>query len=82
MIKLLGMIAAIALPFCNIPLIIRIGRRQSSKDIGLTWTFGILTCLVLMLPSGQASPDPVFKVFCIVNVILFSAVAIQVVRYR
>ncbi len=78
----LGMVAAIVLPFWNIPLILTIQRRKSSKDISLSWALGVFTCLVLMLPSGLESSDPVFKVFCIVNVVLFSAVVVQVFRFR
>jgi len=82
MIELLGVIAAVALPFWNIPLIITITQRQSSKDISLTWTFGVLGCLVLMLPAALRSPDVIFKIFGIVNLLLFAVVALQVVRYR
>ena len=82
MIKTIGVIAAIILPLWNIPLIVRIGRRRSSKDMSLWWTLGVFTCFLLMLPSGLVSTDPVFKVFSIVNVMLFAAVVIQVIRYR
>ena len=82
MIKTLGLIAAVLLPFWNIPLIIRIGRRRSSKDLSLWWTLGVFICLLLMLPSGLVSTDPVFKVFSVVNVVLFGAVVIQVIRFR
>ncbi|MBI4396684.1 MAG: hypothetical protein HY548_06290 [Elusimicrobia bacterium] len=82
MIETVGMIAAIGLPFFNIPLIIKIQKRRSSKDISLSWTFGVLSCLFLMLPSGLASADPVFKVFSVVNVLFFTGVAVQVMRFR
>ena len=82
MIKTIGVIAAIILPLWNIPLIVRIGRRRSSNDMSLWWTLGVFTCFLLMLPSGLVSTDPVFKVFSIVNVMLFAAVVIQVIRYR
>jgi hypothetical protein len=78
----LGVIAAIALPLWNIPLMIRISRRRSSRDISLLWTFGVLGCLLAMLPAGLRSPDRVFRVFAVANLALFSLVAIQVVRYR
>ena len=81
-IALVGMLAAIALPFWNIPLILRISRRKSSQDMSLWWTFGVWGCLVLMLPSGLASPDPIFRVFAIMNVALFSIVVAQILRYR
>ena len=82
MIETAGLIAAIVLPLWNIPLIVRISRRKSSQDLSLWWTFGILGCLVLMLPAGLRSSDLVFRVFTVVNAVLFSGVVIQVVRYR
>ena len=82
MIQFMGTVAAMVLPLWNIPLIVKIQRRKSSKDISLAWTLGIFGCLVLMLPSGLASPDPVFKAFTMVNVVLFGAVVVQVLRYR
>ena len=78
----LGMVAAVILPLWNIPLIVRIGRRRSSKDVGLLWAFGVWVCLLLMLPSGLSSPDPIFRVFTAVNVLLFSGVVVQVLRFR
>lgn len=82
MIKLVGLIAAVVLPLWNIPLIARIRQRKSSKDISLWWTLGVFVCLLLMLPSGIASPDVVFRIFSLVNIVLFSVVVIHVVRYR
>ena len=82
MIKALGLIAAIVLPFWNIPLIVKIGKRKSSKDISLAWAVGVFVCLVLMLPSGIRSSDVVFKTFTVVNFLLFSAVVVQAFRYR
>ena len=82
LVEVVGLVAAVALPLWNIPLILRITRRKSSGDLSLWWTFGVLGCLVLMLPAGLSSPDPVFRVFTVANIILFSAVAVQVVRYR
>ncbi len=82
MIKTIGLIAAIVLPFWNIPLIVKIGKRKSSKDISMAWAVGVFTCLVLMLPSGLSSSDVVFKTFTVVNFLLFSAVVVQAFRYR
>jgi uncharacterized protein with PQ loop repeat len=82
MIEIIGLIAAIILPFWNIPLIVRIQKRRSCEDISLYWVFGVWACLILMVPSGLMSSDLVFKVFTIVNFILFSVVVIQVVRFR
>jgi len=82
MIHTLGLIVAVILPFWNIPLIVRIGRRKSSKDVSLWWTLGVFVCLLLMLPSGLTSTDAVFKLSSVVNSVLFGAVVVQVVRYR
>ena len=82
MIQMLGLIGAVVLPLWNIPLIIHIGRRRSSKDISLAWTVGVFICLLLMLPSAITSPDRVFKIFSAVNIVFFAGVVIQVVRYR
>jgi hypothetical protein len=78
----LGLAAAIILPLTNIPLIIKLERRKSSRDLSLWWAGGVWVCLLLMLPSGLASSDTVFTVFTILNVILFTGVFIQVIRYR
>lgn len=82
MIETIGMIAAIILPLWNIPLILRIERRRSSDDISILWAVGVFVCLLLMLPSGLTSADRVFKAFSIVNIVLFGAVVVQVIRYR
>ena len=82
MMHMLGLIAAVVMPLWNIPLIIRIARRKSSKDISLSWALGILGCMFLMLPSALASPDVIFKAFGIVNAMFFTAVVVQVIRYR
>lgn len=82
MIEKIGLIAAIVLPFWNLPLIAHIERRKSSADISLAWAFGVLACLVAMLPSGLKSTDVVFKVFTVMNLAFFSALVVQVVRYR
>jgi len=80
--QLIGMVAAVALPLWNIPLIIRIQKRRSSKDISLAWAFGVLGCLLLMFPAAMASADIIFRVFNIANIALFSLVVIQAVRFR
>ncbi len=76
------MVAAIVLPFWNIPMIVRISRRKSSDDVSLWWAFGVLVCLLLLVPSGLASQDAVFKVYSVVNFILFAALVVQIMRYR
>lgn len=82
MIKLLGLIAALILPLWNIPLVLRIVQRKSSKDLSLWWTFGVWAALLLMLPSALVSDDFVFKVFNIANLLIFTVVVAIVVRYR
>ena len=78
----LGMVAGIAMPFFNIPLILKIKRRRSSKDISLSWVLGVWICIVLMTPSAVHSSDQVFRVFGIVNLVFFSGVTVAVLRFR
>ena len=78
----IAFIAAVILPLWNIPLILRIIKRRSSEDISLYWVLGVWTCFVLMAPSGLTSSDPVWRIFNIMNLILFSAVVITVLVYR
>ena len=78
----IGLIAAVVLPMWNIPLILRIYNRKSSKDISMYWALGVWTCLLLMVPSGLLSEDIVWKVFSVVNFAFFSIVAVFVVIYR
>jgi uncharacterized protein with PQ loop repeat len=82
MVETIGLVAALILPLWNIPLIIRIQRRGSSDDVSLWWAFGVLVCLLAMLPAALVSTDRVFKVFSVANVVLFAAVVVQVGRYR
>lgn len=81
-IQQVGLVAAVVLPLWNIPLILNIGRRKSSKDISLSWAVGVFVCIVLMLPSAFVSPDPVLKVFGFANVVFFGGVVAQIFRYR
>ena len=81
-IKLLGLIASIALTFWNIPLILTIRQRRSSRDISVAWAIGVYVCLIGMLPAGLTSSDSVFRAFTIANFLLFSAVVVYVLRYR
>jgi hypothetical protein len=78
----IALISAIVLPLWNIPLIVRIIRRRSSKDISTAWACGVWVCLVFMAPEGFTSEDIVWKVFNIVNLVLFSAVLIVVLAFR
>jgi len=78
----LGMLGGISMPFFNIPLIVKICRRRSSKDISLSWVLGVWICIALITPSAIQSQDIVFRIFGIVNLVFFSCVMIIVLRYR
>lgn len=78
----MGFFAAIVLPFWNIPLIVRIIKRKSSQDVSLFWALGVWVCFVIMAPSGFLSEDPVWRVFNILNLLLFSIVTAVVLMYR
>lgn len=78
----IALVAAIVLPLWNIPLIIRIIKRRSSKDISTSWALGVWVCFLLMAPEAFHSPDPVWRAFNIMNLILFTAVVIVVLIYR
>ncbi len=78
----IALIAAMVLPLWNIPLILRIVKRKSSRDISISWAVGVWTCFALMAPSGFFSKDLVWRVFNIVNFIFFSLVVIFVLAYR
>ena len=82
MTEKIAFIAAIVLPLWNIPLIIRIIKRKSSKDISIYWVLGVWICFLLMAPEAFRSSDPVWRVFNIMNLILFTAVVIVVLIYR
>ncbi|MBL7070568.1 MAG: hypothetical protein ISS26_00135 [Candidatus Omnitrophica bacterium] len=82
MMQKVAFIAAIVLPLWNIPLILRVISRRSSEDISIYWVLGVWTCFLLMAPEAFRSPDPVWRAFNIMNLILFSAVVIVVLMYR
>ena len=82
MIERIGLMAAVVMPLWNIPLIIKIEQRKSSKDMSLAWALGVLVCILLMLPAALHSPDATFRVFGVVNALMFSLVVIQIFRYR
>jgi uncharacterized protein with PQ loop repeat len=73
-IEKIGLLASIMLPLWNIPLIIKIIRRQSSEDISRGWLWGVWVCCVLMAPAGFASSDIVWRTFNMVNLVLFTAI--------
>ena len=82
MAEKIALVAAIVLPFWNIPLIVRIVKRKSSRDISIYWVVGVWTCFALMAPDGFVSEDLVWRTFNIVNFILFTVVLIIVFIYR
>ena len=81
-IDTLGLIAAVILPFCNIPLIVKIIKRKSSRDISLSWAVGVWICLLLMAPSGFTSSDIVWRTFNIINMVFFTVVLFVTLAYR
>lgn len=76
------MVAGVALPLFNIPLIIRLVRRKSSEDLSLSWAVGVWVCIVLMTPQALRSSDIAFRAYGIVNILFFSVVTFLVVKYR
>ena len=82
MIKMIALIAAVALPLFNIPLIARIIKRKSSKDLSTHWALGVWICFILMAPESLRSPDIVWRAFSIMNILLFTCVLIAVLVYR
>jgi len=81
-VKTIGLVAAIILPFFNIPLIVKILQRRSSEDISISWAMGVWICSLLMAPSGFSSTDIVWRCYNIVNLVLFTGVVIVVWRYK
>jgi carbon starvation protein CstA len=82
MMKTIAFIAAIVLPLFNIPLIVRVIKRRSSRDLSIHWALGVWICFLLMAPEALRSSDIVWRVFSIMNIILFTCVLIAVVVYR
>ena len=82
MIERIALVAAIALPLFNIPLIVRMVKRKSSEDISIHWAVGVWICFLLMAPQAFTSADLVWRAFNIMNLILFTAVVIAVLAYR
>ncbi len=81
-VAIAGMAAGIIMPLFNFPLVYKIWKRKSSSDISLTWALGIWFSILLMLPASLISSDPVFRVFGILNFILFSGVLFVVLKFR
>jgi uncharacterized protein with PQ loop repeat len=81
-IELIGLVASVIMPLWNIPLIARIVKRKSSSDISMSWLLGVWICALLMAPSGLTSDLMAWRWFNIMNLILFTAVVVVVIRYR
>ena len=81
-IEKIGLVSAVALPFFNIPLIMRLVQRKSSNDFSLSWALGVWVCIVFMTPQALRSPDVAFRAFGLLNILFFSIVAFLVVKYR
>ena len=82
MIQKIALIASIILPLWNIPLIIRIIKRRSSKDISVVWAVGAWVCFLAMFPAGIKSPDIVYKTFTFVNFFFFTLVMVFTVLFH
>ncbi len=78
----IGFLTAVILPLWNIPLILKIVKRRSSEDISISWVVGVWVCVVLMFPSGFMSKDIIWRVFNVMNLILFTGVFVTVLKYR
>ena len=81
-IQTIGTVAGVSLPIFNIPLIIKLAQRKSSKDFSLPWVLGVWGCSVLMLPQALRSDDLTFKLFSIVNIFFFSIVTFLILKYH
>lgn len=82
MVDKIALIAAVLLPLFNIPFILTIIKSGSSKNVSISWAFGVWICLILMLPASIISADLVWQVFNILNLILFTLVVITVMVFR
>ncbi|MCA9405591.1 MAG: hypothetical protein KC684_03575 [Candidatus Omnitrophica bacterium] len=82
LIDIIGVVAAVSLPMFNIPLVMKIIQRKSSRDLSMSWVVGVWVCLLLMLPAGVRTEDIVLKAFSIVNIALFSVVLVVAFKYR
>ena len=80
--RTVGLVAAIVLPFFNIPLIVRVIQRRSSQDISLVWAVGVWVCIIAMFPSSITSADPIMVAYSIVNTIFFTATAAVIIYFH
>ena len=72
--QVIGLVAAIVLPFWNIPLILKILKRKSSSDLSLAWVTGVEICILAMIPSAVLSPDRILRIYGVINAIFFTCV--------
>jgi len=82
MLTKIALIASIMLPLWNIPLIVRIIKRRSSRDISLLWVIGAWSCFLAMFPAGIQSQDIVYRTFTYVNFFFFTLVMIFTVLFH
>ncbi len=82
MVETVGFLAAVIMPLFNIPLVMRMVKRKSSKDISLLWASGVWVCILGLVPAGWVSTDPILKIFTLVNMTLFSGVLACVIWFR
>lgn len=78
----LGIVAGVILPLFNFPLVLKMVRRKSSRDLSVTWALGVWVCIVLMTPQAVRSSDLAFRLFGIINLVSFSLVTFFVLKYR
>ena len=81
-IQQVGLVAGVALPLFNIPLVAKLIKRKSSGDFSLSWVIGVWVCIVLMTPQALRSQDIAFRAYGAVNVIFFTLVLFFVLKYR
>lgn len=81
-LAVISLVAGIVLPFWNIPLIVRVVKRRSSKDISLWWGVGVWASLALMLPHGLMTEEIVLRWFTISNFTLFTITFIIILMYH
>ena len=81
-VEKVGMASAIALPFFNIPLIVRLVRRKSSADFSLSWALGVWVCILFMTPQGLRSTDVSFRAYSAVNIVFFTIVTFFILKYH
>ncbi|MBN1492578.1 MAG: hypothetical protein JW938_00365 [Candidatus Omnitrophica bacterium] len=81
-LELCALVASVAMPFFNIPLIARIISRRCSDDISITWVVGVYACILLLFPYGFLYGEFVLKVFSLANIAFFSVVVFVTILFR